>query len=200
MIQKVRNLFLVLVMFMLFDTAFISAHAAGWVYINGNVTAEDGTLLRAMVIANGQSMFSCDPAGDYELNVPLNNYGEITLHSFADGFKPFKATLAPAGTAVSFDITMTVSDGTEPKINLTTEFGVAETDPDWIKISGYVTAEDGTPLCAMVLANGQHMFTCNPTGEYELELKVPTDGRITIFAFAEGFRPFSQTLDIRFKT
>ncbi|MCP4344597.1 MAG: hypothetical protein GY795_03600 [Desulfobacterales bacterium] len=158
----------------------------------------------SLVLANGQSMFSCEPnpAGEYELNVPLNNYGEIILYSFVDGCKPFKAILAPAGTAVSFDITMTASDGTEPKINLTTEFGVAETDPDWIKISGYVMAGDGTPLCAMVLANGQHMFTCNPTGEHELEVPLPDDGsdQITIFAFAEGFGPFRQTLDIRFKT
>ncbi len=30
---------------------------------------------------------------------------------------------------------------------------------EWTDIVGKVTAEDGTPLCTMVLANGQHMFT-----------------------------------------
>ncbi len=195
-IQKVRNLFSVMVMVMLLGINFVSAHAAEWIYINGNVTAENGTPLCAMVIANGQNMFSCDPAGEYELNVPLNNYGEIVLYSFVDGCKPFKMTLAPTG-AVSFDITMTASDGTEPIINLTTEFGVAEINPAWIKISGYVMAdEDGTPLCAMLLANGQHMFTCNSVGEYELEVPINGSGQLTIFAFVEGFRPFRQTLDI----
>ncbi|MCP4107898.1 MAG: hypothetical protein GY749_20530, partial [Desulfobacteraceae bacterium] len=64
----------------------------------------------------------------------------------------------------------------------------------WVKISGQVIAGDGTPLCAMVLANGQHMFSCAEEGRYELEVPVDEMGEITLFGFAEGFLPFKEIL------
>jgi len=44
-----------------------------------------------MVLINGQYMFSCDDKlGKYDLNVPLDKNGEITVFGFCDGFLPFK--------------------------------------------------------------------------------------------------------------
>ncbi|MGB5993148.1 MAG: hypothetical protein WBG61_12555, partial [Desulfobacterales bacterium] len=62
--------------------------------IAGSVSLE-GTPLCAMVLANGQYMFSCDPYGEYQLSVPLDGNGEITLFVFVDGLQPYKQTLIP---------------------------------------------------------------------------------------------------------
>ena len=76
--------------------AALPTSAANWVPINGNVRLADGTPICAMVLANGQYMFSCDGTGAYSLNVPLDPNGQITLFSFADGFAPFRVTTGPA--------------------------------------------------------------------------------------------------------
>jgi len=43
-----------------------------------------------LVLANGVSMFSCGGAGQYSLDVPLDQDGNVTLMVFAAGFKPYK--------------------------------------------------------------------------------------------------------------
>jgi len=48
-----------------------------------------------MVLANGQYMFSCDPYGEYQLTVPLDPNGEITLFVFVDGLQPYKEIISP---------------------------------------------------------------------------------------------------------
>lgn len=70
-----------------------SAYATDWVQIKGNVTTEGGTSLCAMVLANGQYMFTCESIGIYNLDVPLDSNGQITLFAFCDGLMPFKTIL-----------------------------------------------------------------------------------------------------------
>ena len=65
-----------------------------WVHINGTVTY-NGTAVCGMVLANGQYMFSCDPYGEYQLSVPLDPNGEITLFTFVDGLQPYKEIISP---------------------------------------------------------------------------------------------------------
>ena len=62
------------------------------------------------------------------------------------------------------------------------------------EISGHVTYH-GTPLCALVLANGQRQFSCNNEGGFHLT-NVPFDAndRITLFVFCSGFRPYKTIL------
>ena len=74
----------------------LSANGQTWVPAYGNVQLADGTPLCAMVLANGQYMFSCDGTGAFDLDVPLDENGQITLFSFADGFAPFRTTLGPS--------------------------------------------------------------------------------------------------------
>ena len=50
--------------------------------------ADQQTPVCAMVLANGQYMFSCDGAGNYALNVPLDHNGQVKLQVYADGFAP----------------------------------------------------------------------------------------------------------------
>ena len=48
----------------------------------------------------------------------------------------------------------------------------------------------GTPVCALVLANGQHKFSCAGEGKYKMWVPLDADGEVTLFAFATGFAPF----------
>ena len=48
----------------------IAANTANWVPIQGNVRLQNGTAICAMVLANGQYMFSCDGSGSYDLTFP----------------------------------------------------------------------------------------------------------------------------------
>jgi hypothetical protein len=84
---------------------------------------------------------------------------------------------APGGSR-EIDVTVDSEPGTE--------------NPDWVRVSGTVTY-DGVPLCAVVLANGQKMFSCgeNP-GTYDLEVPLNENGEITLYVFCSGFAPYKQ--------
>jgi hypothetical protein len=46
----------------------------------------------------------------------------------------------------------------------------------------------------MVLANGQHMFPCGDSqGRYDLTVPADGNGTATVFGFADGFQPYSDT-------
>ncbi len=58
-------------------------------------------------------------------------------------------------------------------------------------IFGNIINNQGSPLCGLVLANGQFMFSCSPNGTFSLS-NVPFDsnGVITLFGFVDGHFPF----------
>jgi hypothetical protein len=63
--------------------------------ITGTVTYE-GEPVCAMVLANGQNMFSCgSDLGTFDLEVPLDGNGEITLCVFCSGKAPYKDIIVP---------------------------------------------------------------------------------------------------------
>ncbi len=165
----------------------------GWVKINGTVFMENETPLCAMLLANGQYTFSCQGDGKYEMSVPLNESGEITLFGFCDGFAPFKETFKPE-QAENFIVNMipASSDSVEMTVTVTQYIKTAE-NSDKVKISGKVLYND-TPLCAMVLANGQYDFSCGDSGEYELEVPLNDDGEVILFGFCDGFQPYKETI------
>lgn len=69
-------------------------------------------------------------------------------------------------------------------------------EPNWVHITGTVASVSGQPLCAMVLANGQHMFSCDASlGAYDLKVPLDENRQVTLFAFADGFQPYSETSD-----
>lgn len=166
------------------------AQASTWVPAEGNVRTADGTPVCAMVLANGQFTFSCDGTGAYDLSVPLDADGKITLFSFADGFAPFKVTTNPDGFPLSVQMQTAAPDS--PLISMTRNTEPAANNS--VRISGEIESSDGVPLCAMVLANGQHMFTCGDAlGRYDLTVPVSTSGQVTVFGFADGFQPYGDT-------
>ena len=167
-----------------------------WVSISGDITTQDGTPVCAMALANGQYMFSCNPTGKYNLDVPLDENGQVTLFTFADGFAPFKYIFTPEGGTTDIDVMMLRAPPNSRQMTLTCQFDDTAENPGWAKISGQALAENGgTPLCAMVLANGQYMFSNAGNGEYELEVPLNENGQITLFGFADGFQPFKTVLN-----
>jgi len=163
--------------------------AANWGGIQGNVRTGNGAPVCALVLANGQYMFSCDGNGTYSLNVPLDDQGQVTLFAFADGFAPFRVTAAPAKLpAVIRTIT---ADPDSPLIFMGWDMACAANN--WVHLSGEIESEGGDPLCALVLANGQHMFSCGASqGRYALTVPADEKGEITLFGFADGFQPYSE--------
>jgi hypothetical protein len=61
-----------------------------------------------------------------------------------------------------------------------------------VSIFGSIYNNLGSPLCALVLANGQFMFSCQPTGQYSLTVPQDSNGQVTLFGFADGHFPYKQ--------
>jgi hypothetical protein len=61
-------------------------------------------------------------------------------------------------------------------------------------VSGSVEYE-GTPLCAMVLANGQYTFTCSGDGKFNLDVPLDGNGEVTLYVFCSGFQPYKYVFD-----
>jgi len=65
------------------------ASAGKRIDISGSILLQNSqTPICAMVLANGQFMFSCDGSGSYALNIPLDSNGQFKLQVYADGFAP----------------------------------------------------------------------------------------------------------------
>jgi len=183
----------ILGMFFLVAFVFVvtSTNAAIWTTISGRVLTQTATPVCAMVLANGQHMFSCGGAGNYDLYVPLDRDGLITLQVFASGFAPFKQTLT-AGQAVDYNVYM--DRDTSGRAFTITYNEFPSSRPGWMFVSGNIDYS-GTTLCAMILINGQSMFSCNQDlGRFSLEVPLDSSGNITLQAFAGGFMPFRTTI------
>lgn len=175
--------------------------AQEWVTIQGSIMLADGTPLCAMVLANGQYMFSCDGTGVYDLDVPLDDNGQITLFSFVDNLAPFSDITDPG--SFPFDVMMQKAAPGSPLINMTQSTTCSGTDR--VRITGYID-DHGYPLCGMVLANGQQMFSCDRNlgqGRFDLDVPVDGNGQVTLFGFVDGFQPYRETFtaptcDIRY--
>ena len=171
-------------------TAMGQVRAVDHADIGGTVLYE-GTPLCAMVLANGQYMFTCSGDGSYNLTVPLDAKGKITLYGFASGFAPYKTVLTPP-EAVGYIVEMQrAAEGSRIQ---SVEYSTAATDRDgWVALSGSVHYL-GTPLCAMTLANGQQMFTCGDNlGAFSMDVPLDEGGQITLYVFASGFQPWKET-------
>jgi subtilisin family serine protease len=158
--------------------------------MGGEIKAENETPLCAMVLANGQHMFTCGANfGLYDLVVPLDENGTITLYGFCSGFAPFKTILTPE-EALSLDITMARASAGSREIEVTLQTETGTVNPERVRVSGTVYYGD-TPLCAMVLANGQSMFSCGDNlGTFDLEVPLDGNGEITFYSFCSGFAPY----------
>lgn len=157
---------------------------AGSVKVSGT-----GMPVCALVLANGQDMFSCDGTGALSLTVPLDANGEVTLFGFADGFAPYRAAIVPKSLATTVEVDMQPATLASPSIAMTHILHCAGS-ANWVHIEGSISSGSGQSLCALVLANGQQMFSCGASlGQYDLTVPVDQNGQVTLFGFADGFQP-----------
>jgi hypothetical protein len=119
-----------------------------------------------------------------------------------DGFFP-NIDMLP--DSVSETVVMTPA-GACPSYNLPYDPGVfPDSAGQRINISGSVLLQDTqTPICAMVLANGQFMFSCDGSGSYALNIPLDNNGQFKLQVYGDGFAPtvltfdeFSATNDVR---
>tara|TARA_R110002049_G_scaffold105904_2_gene252863 strand:- start:1622 stop:2875 length:1254 start_codon:yes stop_codon:yes gene_type:complete len=59
----------------------------------------------------------------------------------------------------------------------------------WVTASGEVVTAEGQPLCGMVLVNGQYVFSCSPTGSFNLRFPLDQYGLATMFVFVDERTP-----------
>ena len=171
--------------------------------LSGTINTVDGLDICSMVLASGKFMFSCNPVGVFSLTeLPRETDGTVKRQIYADGFFP-KVDILTGSSSES--VVMTRS-GTCPSYNTPYDPGVfPDSAGKRIDISGKVLQQNTqTPICAMVLANGQHMFSCDGTGSYALNIPLDTNGQFKLQVYADGSAPtilnfdeFSAVNDVR---
>ena len=162
--------------------------------ISGTIKATNDADICAMVLASGQYMFSCNPMGMFSLtDLPRESNGTVKRQIYADGFFPKVDILHDS---VDEAVVMTRS-GTCPSYNTPYDPSfVPGSAGKWINIAGKVLLQDSqTPICAMVLANGQYMFSCDGTGSYLLIIPLDNNGQYKLQVYADGFSPSIRTFD-----
>lgn len=127
------------------------------------------------------------------MEIPLDANGRVNLFAFADGFAPFRATLQPEAAA-SYDIEMMPALPSHSQMTFDIRTEQSPNRLGWVRIDADVSA-GGAPLCALVLANGQHAYSCaDNTGAISLEAPTDARGAVTLFGFADGFLPYKRVL------
>ena len=167
---------------------------SGPVDLNGTVEDADGTGLCALVLASGDFMFSCNPNGPFSLtDLPREDDGTVKRQVYVDGFFPEVDVLQG-----SMDETVVMTRASScPDYN---SFPDPSENPGSagkrIDISGTVFLQDTqTPVCAIVLANGQFGFTCDDTGSYSGNIPLDNNGQFKLQVYADGFAPMVQRFD-----
>lgn len=174
------------------------SNPADRVNLSGTVETADGTEICAMVLASGQYVFSCDPPGVFSLTgLPREDDGMVKRQVYADGFFPEIDILAGS----THEAVVMARSGTCPNYNTPYDPAIIpDSAGKRIDISGKVLLQDTqTPVCAMVLANEQYMFSCNDSGGYALNIPLDDKGQFKLQVYADGFAPAIQVFD-EFKT
>ena len=165
--------------------------------LGGNVYTVQGdepVPLCAMVLASGKFQFSCSPNGPFELNdLPRENDGSVRRQVYVDGFFP-NIDVLPDSTEENVYMEPA---GSCPDYNAPYNAGESPGSAgDRVDISGQVLLGSGnTPICAMVLANGEYVFSCDGSGNYSLNIPLDAKGQFQLQVYAEGFAPNIQVFD-----
>lgn len=162
--------------------------------LTGTVQDQGGTPLCSLALASGQFMFTCDGSGDYSLlDLPTETDGTVKRQVYVDGFFPNVETL----TGSTDETVVMTRAGNCPDYNSFPEPGVfPDSAGKRIDVSGTVLLQNTqTPVCAMVLGNGQFGFTCDGTGTYSANIPLDANGQYKLQVYAEGFAPMVQVFD-----
>jgi hypothetical protein len=167
---------------------------SGNVNLSGDVENTSGTGLCAMVLASGKFEFSCDPDGPFSLtDLPRESDNTVKRQVYVDGSFPNIKVLQGS---VNETVVMTRA-GSCPNYNQPYSPGVSPGDAGKrVNISGTILLQNsGTPVCAMVLANGEFEFSCNGSGTYSLNIPLDNNGQFKLQVYADGFAPITQRFD-----
>ena len=170
-----------------------AAYAAG-ADLSGSIKTTKNADICAMVLASGQFMFSCNPNGVFSLaGLPSEKDGTIKRQIYADGFLP-KIDRLPGSRQ---DSVILNRSGVCPEYNAPYNPGSFPNSAfKRINIAGKVLLQGSqAPLCALVLANGQHMFTCDGSGSYAMNIPLDNNGQFKLQVYADPFAPTIQTFD-----
>lgn len=162
--------------------------------LSGTIKTAGGQDICAMVLASGQYMFSCNPNGVFSLTgLPRGANGTVKRQIYADGFFPEIDILT---NSVNQAVVMTPS-GSCPSYNTPYSPGVNPGSAGKsVVISGTILLQNTqTPVCAMILASGQHVFSCDGTGSYTLRIPLDINGQYKLQVYADGFAPETQHFD-----
>lgn len=158
--------------------------------LNGSVTYNSMPVC-AMVLVNGKYCFSNPSDGTYALTgIPLDSEGNLTVQVFCSGLAPLRTKLTATGLSMAFDPQLTKEDRPPLSIDSLSCRYINDTEA---RVSGFVSYQ-GTPVTAMVLANGQYMFTGNQEGSFEMVVPQDVNGKITLMVFCSNLAPYRQTL------
>jgi hypothetical protein len=166
----------------------------GAVDLSGDVENASGKGLCAMVLASGKFQFSCNPDGPFSLtNLPREGNGTVKRQVYVDGSFPNVEVLQGS---VNETVVMAAA-GSCPNYNEPYSPGVSPGDAGKrINISGTILiGNSGTPVCAMVLANGAFEFSCNSSGTYSINIPLDNNGQFKLQVYADGFAPITQKFD-----
>jgi hypothetical protein len=170
----------------------------GPVDLTGTVEGAGGTPLCSLVLASGQFMFSCNPNGPFSLlDLPTENNGTVKRQVYADGFFPNVEVLQGSVDETVVMTRVSSGSGACPDYNTPYEPGVfPDSAGKQVDISGTVLLQDTqTPVCALVLGNGQFGFTCDGTGSYAANIPLDNNGQFKLQVYADGFAPSIQVFD-----
>jgi hypothetical protein len=177
-----------------YTTQFAVLTDPGGVDLTGTVQDQGGTPLCALALASGQFMFTCNPNGPYSLlDLPTESDGTVKRQVYVDGFFPNVETL----TGSTDETVVMTRAGNCPDYNSFPEPGVfPDSAGKRIDVSGTVLLQNTqTPVCAMVLGNGQFGFTCDGTGTYAANIPLDANGQYKLQVYAQGFAPMVQRFD-----
>lgn len=166
--------------------------AGDWTTVSGNVLFGDLPAC-ALVLINGRSQFTCNGEGRFELYVPVDERGEITVMAFADGFEPFTQIFQPDALVDRF-IDISPSDlGLEAEVTA----DIADGSVSGRALVSGAIRYNGEPVCTLVLANGVEMFSCGESlGEFSLDVPLDASDDVTVMVFASGFKPYRRVLHL----
>ena len=166
----------------------------GPVNLRGIVANEGSIPLCALVLASGQFVFSCNPNGPYSLlDLPRAADGSVKRQIYVNGFFSNVQTLFGS---TSQPVVMTRANNC-PDYNAFPDPSVNPGSAGQrINVSGTVLLQNTqTPVCAMVLGNGQFGFTCDGTGTYSANIPLDDNGQYKLQVYADGFAPMVQRFD-----
>ena len=172
----------------------ITTSTSDLVDLAGTVKDADGTGLCALVLASRDFMFSCNPNGPYSLtNLPRESDGTVKRQVYVDGFFPEVDVLQGSVDEI---VVMTRASSCPDYNSFSDPSVFPDSAGERIDISGMVLLQDTqTPICAIVLANGQFGFTCDGTGSYTLSIPLDNNGQFKLQVYADGFAPTIQRFD-----